>query len=336
MSEKAIFLDRDDTLIEDQGYINNPEQVRLLPGVPQALIELRSMGYKLIVVSNQSAVARGIVTEKVLGQIHDRLRELLAEQAVLLDNIYYCPCHPDGSVAKYRKESDLRKPNPGMLLKAAEEMDIDLGRSWMVGNSHRDIEAGSRAGCKTVLIMDRSHDIQAEPDRPRPDYTAVNMKEAVNIIKRYQRSPGNQQPPVGRPCEAQVRPATENEEHPEEPEPPDLHIQAQQPQSRADKSEPRPEPQMQPPESKPAGIEKTLNEILDQLRRMHRTDMFGEFSVMRFLAGAVQITVLFCLLIAVWFLVSPPGLHDKALLALAFAAVLQLMSLTFYIMHNKR
>jgi len=150
MSEKAIFLDRDNTLIEDPGYISSPEQVKLLDGVAEALVELKAFGYKLIVVTNQSAVARGIVTEKVLGEIHKRLEQLLSEKNAFLDRIYYCPYHPKGVVAKYRKESDCRKPNPGMLLRAAEEMDIDLGQSWCVGNSISDMEAGLRAGCKTI------------------------------------------------------------------------------------------------------------------------------------------------------------------------------------------
>jgi len=188
MSDKAIFLDRDDTLIEDPGYINSPEQVKLLDGVAEALIELKAHGYKLIVVTNQSAVARGIVTEKVLGAIHNRLEQLLAEKNAFLDGIYYCPYHPDGVVAKYRKESDFRKPNPGMLLKAAEEMDIDLGQSWCVGNSISDMEAGLRAGCKTILIDLPSHQQQLEPGQPRPDYKAVNIKEVVNIIKKHHRS----------------------------------------------------------------------------------------------------------------------------------------------------
>ena len=105
MPDKAIFLDCDGTLIEDPGYINDPGQVKLLDGVPEALIEFGVMGYKLIVVSNQSAVARGIVTEKVLGEIHNRLKQLLAEKGASLDRIYYCPYHPDGVVEKYHKES---------------------------------------------------------------------------------------------------------------------------------------------------------------------------------------------------------------------------------------
>jgi len=112
MSNKAIFLDRDGTLIEDPGYINHPDQVKLLNGVPEALIELKGMGYKLIVASNQSGVARGIVAEKVLGEIHNRLKQLLSENGAFLDRIYYCPYHPDGAVSKYRKDSDLRNRIP--------------------------------------------------------------------------------------------------------------------------------------------------------------------------------------------------------------------------------
>lgn len=201
MSDKAIFLDRDGTLIEDPGYLNDPEQVKLLEGVAEALAELRTMGYKLIVVSNQSAVARGLVTEKVLDEIHNRLNQLLAARQVHLDRIYYCPYHPDGVIGKYRKDSDLRKPNPGMLLTAADEMGIDLSDSWLIGNSTSDIEAGLRAGCKTILI-NRSLDYkQSKPNQPSPDYKGVNMKEAVNIIKKHhRRRPRSEDPPQTPPA----------------------------------------------------------------------------------------------------------------------------------------
>ena len=205
MSNKAIFLDRDGTLIEDPGYLNHPEQVKLLEGVAEALIELRNMGYMLIVVTNQSAVARGIVSEKVLGEIHNRMRQLLTERGAYLDQIYYCPYHLDGVIPKYRKDSEWRKPNPGMLLAASEDMDIDLSQSWKIGDSSSDIEAGLRAGCKTILVnrLSRYKTTLGKPDEPKPDYKSVNMKEAVNIIKQYHRSSND--------VKVQVQPVTEPE-----------------------------------------------------------------------------------------------------------------------------
>jgi len=360
MSEKAIFLDRDDTLIEDPGYINSPEQVKLLDGVAEALIELKALGYKLVVVTNQSAVARGIVTEKVLGAIHNRLKQLLAEKNAFLDGIYYCPYHPDGAVAKYRKESDFRKPNPGMLLKAAEEMDIDLGQSWCVGNSISDIEAGLRAGCKTILIDLPSHQQQLEPGQPRPDYKAVNIKEVVNIIKKHHRSsaevevqaqsaPTVQTEPVRQATEQipeavepvsqvteqtpdAIESASQTTEQTPEVAEPVSHTEEQQLQSALQ------EPQTQPTEKDIAGdrTEQLLNSILKNLKSMQRTDMFGEFSIMRLMAGIVQILVLFCLLMTIWFLMSPNRQDNSVFIALGFAMVLQLMSLTFYIMHGRK
>jgi len=376
MSDKAIFLDRDDTLIEDLGYINSPEQVKLLDGVSEALIELKALGYKLVVVTNQSAVARGIVTEKVLGEIHNRLEQLLAEKGALLDRIYYCPYHPDGVVQKYRKESDCRKPNPGMLLRAAEEMDIGLGQSWCIGNSLRDVEAGFKAGCKTILIDLPSHQQQVELGQLRPDYKAVNIKEAVNIIKKYHRSspvdieaqtrsaPTAQSEPVSQAAEqipealepvsevsegiaAIVESASQTTEQTPEAAEPVPQIEEPQPQLKPE------ETKSQSPELEVAGnrtepstnftnsfeVEKIsagLNSILKQLKSTQRTDMFGEFSIMRLIAGIIQIIVLFCLLISIWFLISPSRQESSVFIILGFAMVLQLMSLTFYIMHGRK
>jgi D-glycero-D-manno-heptose 1,7-bisphosphate phosphatase len=377
MSDKAIFFDRDDTLIEDPGYINNPEQVKLLDGVPEALIQLKALGYKLIVATNQSAVAHGIVTEKVLGEIHDRLKQLLAEKSAFLDRIYYCPYHPEGIVPKYRKESDWRKPNPGMLLKAADEMDIDLNKSWCVGNSSRDIEAGRRAGCKTILIdLPPSRQKQISPmallTRATPDHKAVNIKEAVNIIKKYIRSSAEEQMQTQPITSSQIEPAPQiTEEVPEVPEiaespeqietqqtatelqEPDVDIQpieaetepVEPPVPLTEQQREPAEPQIQPAEPQtqqprqeiPADkTEALLSSILVQLKSMQRTEMFGEFSVMRLLAGIMQILVLFCLLVTVWFLMSPERQDNMVFIALGFAIVLQLMTLTFYIMQGKR
>jgi D-glycero-D-manno-heptose 1,7-bisphosphate phosphatase len=382
MSDKAIFLDRDDTLIEDKGFINNPEQVRLLDGVPEALIQLKALGYKLIVVTNQSGVAHGIVTEKALGEVHDRLKQLLADKNAYLDRIYYCPYHPEGIVPKYRKESDLRKPSPGMLLKAADEIDIDLSQSWCIGSSSRDIEAGIRAGCKTILIdLPPSHQ-KTRPTvlltRVNPDYKAVNIKEAVNIIKKHLRSSTEQQKQDQPTAGGQTEPAPQiTEEVPDfidsseqieaqqaVPEPEELELVLnefkKEPEVAPAEAEAEPielptkpaeldikptEPQVQPAESqiqqpkKNISADKTeelLSSILIQLKSMQRAEMFGEFSIMRLSAGIVQILVLFCLLVTVWFLMSPDRQDNLVFIALGFAVVLQLMTLTFYIMQGKK
>jgi D-glycero-D-manno-heptose 1,7-bisphosphate phosphatase len=360
MSDKAIFLDRDDTLIEDTGYINSPEQVKLLDGVAEALIELKGLGYKLVVVTNQSAIARGIVTEKVLGAIHNRLKQQLAEKNAFLDGIYYCPYHPDGVVAKYRKESDCRKPNPGMLLKAAEEMDIDLGQSWCIGNSISDVEAGLRAGCKTILIDLPSHQLQLEPGQPRPDYKAVNIKEVVNIIKKHHRSSAEVEVQTRSAPTVQTEPALEVTEQISEvvesasqaaeqiPEADEAVSKVTEQTQEAAEPVLRTEKQqlqsaLEEPQTHPTGLEISgdrtellLNSILQQLKTMQRTDMFGEFSIMRLMAGIIQILVLFCLLITIWFLISPNRQDSPIFIALGFAMVLQLMSLTFYIMHGRK
>ena len=318
MSNKAIFLDRDDTLIEDPGYINHPDQVKLLDGIDKSLIELKAMGYKLIVVSNQSGVARGIVSEQALDEIHNRLKQLLAEKGAPLDRIYYCPYHPDGVIAKYRKESDWRKPNPGMLLAAADEMDIDLSQSWMIGNSSRDVEAGLQAGCKTILTNHPSHYKQHKLGEPNPDYRAVNIKEAVNIIKKHRRS-ASENPIQNQPLpQILTKPLLQTAEEPHQPQPA--------------------EPKAAPAEQNISGnrSEQLLDCILEQLKSMRRNDMFGEFSITRLMAGIVQIIVLLCLLISIWFLMSPTRQDNTVLITLAFAMVLQVMALTFYIMHGRK
>lgn len=150
----AIFLDRDGTLIEDPGYLRDVAGVRLLAGVGEALRDLRSGGFGLVVVTNQSGVARGLLDEICLAAIHDRMRQLLGQEGVRLDGLYYCPYHPEGVVEAYRKESDWRKPGCGMLRQAASDLSIDLGQSWMIGDGVRDVEAGRRAGCRTVLLAE--------------------------------------------------------------------------------------------------------------------------------------------------------------------------------------
>jgi D,D-heptose 1,7-bisphosphate phosphatase len=173
MANAAVFFDRDGTLIEDPGYLSHPDQVKLLDGAAEVLKEVALLGYKTVVVTNQSAVARGIVSEEMLERIHQRLRELLALKGASLDGIYYCPYHPDGVIPNYRRDSDWRKPEPGMLLAAAEEMDLDLKQSWIVGDSGRDVEAGCRAGCRTILLRAGSVDRDTADDAGRTTLRSI-------------------------------------------------------------------------------------------------------------------------------------------------------------------
>lgn len=313
MSNKAIFLDRDDTLIEDSGYISSPEQVKLLPGTTQALMQLKQMGYKLVVVSNQSGIARGMFTEDDLTHIHARLKELLATEGAYLDQIYYCPYHPEGVIEKYRKESDLRKPNPGMLLTAAEEMDIDLGQSWMIGNEYHDTTAGKRVGCRTILLNLPPGVIKTpKPTDPAPDFKAVNLKEAANIIRRYSQSPPAERPPEPAP-------------------PPPLP-----PLRPAEQPLPKKTVEVQEHQSMPADrTEQLLEHIVKLLRTSHREEMFTDFSLGKLLAGCLQIVVVFCLLISLWFLMSTARNVNAIMISLGFAIVFQLMALTFYIIQRK-
>jgi D-glycero-D-manno-heptose 1,7-bisphosphate phosphatase len=326
MENKAIFFDRDDTLIEDPGYINNPDQVSLLENVPEILNSLRGMDYKLVVVSNQSGVARGIVTEEVLGKIHKRLEQLLNEKGVLLDRIYYCPYHPEGVIPKYRRESEMRKPNPGMLLAASKDLDIDLKESWMVGNSPRDVEAGARAGCKTILLDSRGHEQKIAPGQRTPDFRAVNLKEVVNIIKMHIRSSHK----------APAMPAAAVEPAPPIPK----QAEPQQHAVIEDKPSVIQEPVAKPPEgAKPdeeTSTQQLLVEIRDLMKSMRRTGMFGEFSISRFFAGVVQGLVVLCLLVCIYFLTSPSEKINGILISLGFGILLQLIALTLYTMQGPR
>jgi len=329
MANKAVFFDRDGTLIEDPGYLNNPDQVKLLDGVSEAVIELKAMGYKLIVASNQSGVARGIVTEETLEEIHNRLKQLLAEKGAYLDKIYYCPYHPEGVIPKYRKEWYWRKPNPGMLLAAADEMNIDLEQSWMLGNNGGDIEAGQRAGCKTILII--QHHKPAETENAKPDYKAVNIREAVNIIKKHVRTsqqPAGQVQPVLKP-ENKPPPATQPQPEPQSQAESDVVQETEQEV---------PKEEISAAEQDTAGnkTEQLLSSILEQLKSMQREGMFDEFSGTRLMAGIMQSIVPFCLLISIWFLMSPARRDNAVLITLGFAVLFQLMSLTFYIMQKRK
>jgi D,D-heptose 1,7-bisphosphate phosphatase len=225
MPNKAVFLDRDNTIIEDPGYLSDPQQVKLLPGAHLALISLRRAGYKLVVVTNQSGVARGYFTEEQLQAVNDELNNRLANLRAEIDAIYYCPYHPDGIVEEYARESDCRKPAPGMLLRAARDMDIDLAHSWMVGDSPRDIQAGLSAGCRTVRVRKPGDESEwAEADgHPEPDFTVRNLVDAARVIAREAERPFTPRAVPELP-EAQEQPEAPHREERQEPGEPEEGI----------------------------------------------------------------------------------------------------------------
>jgi len=315
MSNTAVFFDRDGTLIRDPGYVTHPDQVELLDGAAEAVKEVQLLGYKTVVVSNQPGIAKGILTEEMLEQVHGRLRDLIGGQGASLDAIYYCPYHPDGAVPKYRRDSDWRKPKPGMLMAAADEMSIDLAKSWIVGDSLRDTEAGRSVGCRTILI-NAGHAIPDTTDRNKPDHVAVNMREAVNIIKKYHRSgqDGRIVPVFANNSEAAPAMDAQASKVPQQDEATDLP----------------------PAQDETAGditTEQLLASILEQLKQMQKREIFNEFSLLRLLAGIVQMFVPFCLLLALWLLMSANQPKETVLVTLGFGAVLQMMALTFYVMN---
>lgn len=189
MASPAIFWDRDNTLIKDSGYIADPAQVELLPGAAAAIKRLSAAGFQNIIITNQSGIARGKFDEATLNHIHDRLRDLLAQEGAKVDAIYYCPYldGPEAVVAEFRRDSDLRKPKPGMLLQASMERNIDLAASWSIGNSPRDAEAGRAAGCRTILLQAGA---TGKPSHKAVDFLAGSLDEAVEIVLRRTRSVG--------------------------------------------------------------------------------------------------------------------------------------------------
>lgn len=152
--QKAIFFDRDGTLIKDVHYLSSQDQVEILPGIINFCLDLQKKGYLLFVVTNQSGVARGFFDEQFVQKIHLYLDSIFKKSGINFKKFYYCPHHKEAKILKYKKECECRKPNPGMILKAAKEFDIDLSQSLMFGDKELDIKAGQAAGCKSFYIFD--------------------------------------------------------------------------------------------------------------------------------------------------------------------------------------
>jgi D-glycero-D-manno-heptose 1,7-bisphosphate phosphatase len=160
----AVFVDRDGTLIRDVGYLCRGEQLEILPQVPQALRLLRRKGYRIVVITNQSAIARGQLTEEALARIHQELFNRLARMGAEVDGVYYCPHHPTEGLPPYRVDCQCRKPNTGMIARAAADLGLAPSRSYVVGDQTIDMEAAARSGARGVWIRRYS---EARNDLPR-------------------------------------------------------------------------------------------------------------------------------------------------------------------------
>ena len=193
---RAVFLDRDGVINAAvwnaaEGKLDTPyrlEDFRLLPGVAQAMRSIGEMGFLTVVVSNQPGVAKGKCGPELLDAISRRMLASLAEEGVRLSGIYYCLHHPEAVVPALRMRCDCRKPKPGLLLRAARELDIELTRSYMVGDQPMDVEAGLAAGCSTVLLDGyRPLGASAQSPRVHPDWIAKDLPAAVEAIRQVER-----------------------------------------------------------------------------------------------------------------------------------------------------
>lgn len=149
---RAVFLDRDGTLIEEKGYVCHFSEVVVYPFAVEALRRFNELDYRTVIVTNQSAVARGICSEREVRDLHEELRLHFQRGGAVIDAVYFCPYLEEAVVERYRARHSHRKPSPGMLIQAAGDLGIDLGSSWMIGDSPIDIEAGIDAGCRTILV----------------------------------------------------------------------------------------------------------------------------------------------------------------------------------------
>jgi D-glycero-D-manno-heptose 1,7-bisphosphate phosphatase len=176
-TRRAVFLDRDGTLNADTGYVGRPEDVRLLPSAALGARALARDGFALVIVSNQSGIARGMMSEAQADAVDAKVLELLEREGVRIDASYRCPHLPDGAVDRYAIDCDCRKPKPGMLVQAAADLGIDLSASWTVGDGQRDVEAGLAAGTRAVRLTDAP----TAGDGQRV-FEAVDLAAAARII----------------------------------------------------------------------------------------------------------------------------------------------------------
>ena len=185
-ARRAVFMDRDGTISEEVGYVNHVSRYRVFPFAAEAVRTLNEAGWLAVLVTNQAGVARGYFKEDLIGEVHKVLTAELGRGGARLDAVYYCPHHPSVGEPPYRFDCDCRKPRPGLLLRAAGELGLDLPRCWMVGDRYSDAELARNAGARSALVLtgygrgELEHQSHAWPRRP--DLVAENLLEAVKKI----------------------------------------------------------------------------------------------------------------------------------------------------------
>ncbi|HEX2971593.1 MAG TPA: HAD-IIIA family hydrolase [Tepidisphaeraceae bacterium] len=339
MKRPAVFFDRDNTLIVSDGYLGDPAGVVLIEGAADAVARARQYGFKVITFSNQSGVARGMFTEEDVQAVNQRLSELLQEAnpAALIEHHEYCPFHPEATVEAYKQDSFLRKPKPGMILQAAEKLNLDLARSWVIGDAPRDIEAGRAAGCRTILFTDPK--LPASPaaeveSEVKPDFVVSNLREAVEIIGRESLCKPAAKPAAASPstpahneAPAESTPTSDASDSPtaEQPKEQPMTVQAPTtPQAAPTIAAVQPAPAAEVPSPK---LERLLEQLLVEMRR--REEPPSDFSVSKLLAGIVQIIALAVLFVAYL-------RRDNPTITLMYALILQTLTIALLIMGRQK
>jgi D-glycero-D-manno-heptose 1,7-bisphosphate phosphatase len=373
MKRPAVFFDRDNTLIASDGYLGDPSKVTLVSGAADAIARTRQLGYAVVVISNQSGVARGMFSEEDVKAVNARMDELLAAEnpAAIVDRHEFCPFHPDGTVDVYARESDRRKPKPGMILSAAERLALELSRSWVIGDAGRDIEAGRTAGCRTILFKDASlkkSPAAEERAKVEADYVVTTLGEAVDYIQRNPDPSVAPQVPPARPMvntapaaastahidmpsptsSTQAASATTQDEPPAAPAPrvPKVAIGSKY-VPPAGKVITRDEPTERParraaavvddvprPAAAPVGGTERMESLLEQISlelRRQHEHHEGDFSVSKLLAGGVQVLAL-----AILFLSYLKRTDNSLQTYLMIALILQTLTISLLIMSRQK
>jgi D-glycero-D-manno-heptose 1,7-bisphosphate phosphatase len=182
-----LFLDRDGTINTEVDFLRSPDEVRLIPGAARAIREANAAHVPVVVITNQSGIARGYLTEDDLSRVHERLRQLLADEGAHVDAIEYCPHHPTSGRPPYNVACDCRKPGAGMLTRAATRLSIDLTTSFVIGDRCVDMEAGLRAGCRAVLVRTGYGETEREEclQRLTIDHVAPDLYAAWSAIRHH-------------------------------------------------------------------------------------------------------------------------------------------------------